>query len=348
MKKNRVFYALKNLFSSKVSTAAYLFLALALYTRPSYSLCAGAFGGHMKWDIIKELHWKDDKNVLRPLCAGSGLVHHDQVLWAVADDLNHLVQFSSTKSESAKSIRLFSGELPEDAAERKAVKKDLEVLFQMPQADGSLLIAFPSGSKKNRFIGSWIKLNASGEVQETRAIDFKNLILELKQKIDQLNIEGGFVADQKLILLQRGNGDQNLNALIEINLADFLGILSDGHRPAPMDIRIIPIDLGHWNNIPLSFTDGFYKDGVIYFAAAAEGSKDTYSDGEVMGSVIGALKLGHKPQILSRIEKIKIEGLSLDQENKNSLKIYGITDADDPTKPSLLLRTEIAKPKFED
>ena len=101
--------------------------------------------------------------------------------------------------------------------------------------------------------------------------------------------------------------------------------------------------LGQWGKVALGFTDGFFHDGIAYFAAAAEAGKDTFEDGQVMGSVIGAMRRGAKPVILARLAQEKIEGVALRSEKDGMLEICAITDNDDPKKPSKLFRTWIKK-----
>lgn len=290
------------------------------------------------WQTLKLLRWRARPGGLRPLCAGSGLARVAGGFWAVADDLNHLVSVPDGKA-AGRGHRLFPGEPPRGAARRKRVKKDLEALIDL--GDGRL-VAFPSGSKKRRCRGSLISLDARGRFAGAREIDFRPL-LEILSDIPDLNIEGGYVSRRRLVLLQRGNGRAGVNARIKLSLKGFLKGLESRWRRSALRLKVRPVPLGSWDGVGLGFTDGFFHDGVAYFSAAAEAGKDTVRDGRIAGSVVGALPKGGKPVILARLKGEKIEGLALKSEKGGLLEICAVTDADDPRRPSRLLRTWIKK-----
>ncbi|MDX6768607.1 MAG: hypothetical protein SF051_03685 [Elusimicrobiota bacterium] len=282
---------------------------------------------------LRRLRWRVGAGPWRPLCAASGLVKAGARLWVVADDLNHLVELPSGRGR-----RLFPGELPRDAARRKKVKKDLEALIALP---GRRLLAFPSGSKPRRVRGAVVSLDARGRWKGAREIDCAPLLAALDEVIPGLNIEGGFVAGEDLVLLQRGNGRRRFNALVRCELAAFLAWL-DGRRGPPR-VRVRRARLGEWDGTPLSFTDGFFHDGAVYFSAAAEVTDDPVRDGEVMGSVIGLLAPRGGVRVLARLPKVKVEGLALDAALARELRVLAVTDADDPRRPSVLLRGRVSR-----
>jgi hypothetical protein len=256
--------------------------------------------------------------------------------WAAADDLNHLT-FIPDRGRPFKK-RIFPGRPPKDPARRKKLKKDLESLIDL--GDGRL-IAFPSGSKHRRCRGSLIELTKAGRFRRATEIDFRPLMELLGEKIPDLNIEGGCVTKRLLVLLQRGNGRSAFNAIAKIKLDGFLRGLEGRWRRSKLDIRIKRVPLGKWDRVPLAFTDGFHYKGAVYFAAAAEAGGDTYRDGKVMGSVLGALRKGKKHVMLARLPGEKIEGLALKSVKDGLLEVYAATDADDPRRASRLFRTWI-------
>lgn len=288
------------------------------------------------WTVLKALRFRLGSKSI-PLCAGSGLARVRGGFWAVADDLHHLIRIPDGKREG-RGYRLFDGEPPEDPVERKRVKKDLESLIDL--GDGRL-VAFPSGSKGRRCVGAVIRLDAAGRFKGAREADFGPLLKILDEKIPNLNIEGGYASRKRVVLLQRGNGRAAFNATAKIRRKDFMrGLRGDwsGLRP-----RIKRVPLGSWGKVPLSFTDAFYHEGTAYFAAAAEAGKDTYRDGKISGSVVGALPKGGKPVILARLKGEKIEGLALKSVKDDLLEVCAVTDADDPKRASRLLRCWIKK-----
>lgn len=292
------------------------------------------------WETLKPLRWRARPGEpLRPLCAGSGLARVPGGFWAIADDLNHLIRIPDGKGPG-RGHRIFPGEPSSDAARRKRVKKDLESLIDL---GGGCLVAFPSGSKDRRCRGSLIRLSSRGRFKSATEIDFRPLMDLLGARIVDLNIEGGYVSRRRLVLLQRGNGKSGFNGVVKLRLKAFLRGLEGRWRPSALRIRLKRVPLGSWGRAALCFTDGFFHEGTAYFAAAAEGGGDTYRDGRIAGSVVGALPKGGKPVILARLKGEKIEGLALKSVKDDLLEICAVTDNDDPRRASRLLRTWIKK-----
>jgi len=290
------------------------------------------------WSVLKPLRWRLSGKI-QPLCAGSGLARVRGGFWAIADDLHHLIRIPDGKG-LGRGYRLFSGTPPLDPVERKRIKKDLESLIDLGKGR---LVAFPSGSKGRRCAGSLISLEARGRFKSAREIDFAPLLEILEGSISGLNIEGGYVSRKRLVLLQRGNGRAGFNAVVKVRLKGFLRGLKGHWRASLLKVRVKKVPLGAWGKVALAFTDGFHHEGTAYFSAAAEAGKDSYRDGRVSGSVVGALVKGKKPVILARLRGEKIEGLALKSVKDDMLEICAVTDADDPRKCSRLLRTWIKK-----
>lgn len=274
----------------------------------------------MRWEPVKELRWRARPGGrLRALCAASGLVRAPRGFWVVADDLHHLVFLPDARGHG-RGVRLFEGKLPDDPEKRKRRKKDLEALIELP--DGRLL-AFPSGSKPRR------RRAALWDGKRAATLELDAPLAALDRRIPQLNVEGGFVDGEDLVLLQRGNGRAGFNGVIRAALSAFLA----GRLES---LRVRRGALGDWDGATLGFTDGFLRDGTIYFCAAAEHGKDTYRDGEIAGTIVGTLG-PRGPVVLSRLPGRKLEGLAPGPGGS----LYAVTDADDPSRPSLLLRARL-------
>ena len=292
-----------------------------------------------RWTELKRLSWSPGSGgKLRPFSAGSGLVRGEGCFWAVGDDLSHVIRIPDGAG-ACRGYRMFPENPPEDPVRRKKLKRDLEALIDL--GDGRL-VAFPSGSKRRRARGAVIRLDKKGRFKDAREVDFRPLIRLLERKIPDLNIEGGFVRGERLVLLQRGNGKAGYNATARLSLQAFRRGMKGDWSAARLKIR--RRSLGRWGKVALCFTDGFWHDGAAYFAAAAEAGKDTYRDGAILGSVVGVIKKGCAPRVLSRLPKLKLEGLALRAQKDGWLELCAITDNDEPGRPAVLLRAWIREP----
>lgn len=291
----------------------------------------------MGWELLRELRYRPRAGAAaRPLCAGSGLARVKGGFWVVADDLNHLV-FIPDGGGVGTGHRIFPGILPTDVEERKKLKKDLESLIDLGRGR---LVAFPSGSKRRRHRGALVSLTGSGRLRGSAQVDFRPLMDILGELVPDLNIEGGFVRGSRLVLLQRGNGRAAFNAVVKMRLKAFeRGMRTGEWRKSKLGLKVKLAPLGKWGKTRLTFTDGFCLDGRAYYASAAEAGDDVYADGEVRGSVVGILRKGAVAVPLARLAKEKIEGLAPGRRAKGKLELFAVTDADDPRRPSKLLRT---------
>lgn len=282
------------------------------------------------------------------LSAASGLVQVGNWLYVVADDENHLGLFARDGDGHGELIPLFSGDLPLELEERKAAKPDLEVLTLIPASkkypDGALL-ALGSGSKEARHKGAIISFNAQGNLGAVEIIDLAQLYHELKDEVGKINIEGAVVIDKDIILFQRGNKKNKLNATIRFPLKQFyqytLG--HDKKTNHKLDAVITPYDLGEIAGVPLCFTDATtLPDGSIVFTAAAENTSDAYLDGQCMGSIIGVISSQSDLHSTIAIDKIiKAEGVEAQLVN-NKIHLLLVTDADDEAAPAQVYAAELS------
>lgn len=275
------------------------------------------------------------------LSAASGLVQVGPWLYVVADDELHLGQFRLEGKASGQLHRCFAGELPQDVEARKAEKPDVEVLTLLPPLHGfkhPTLLALGSGSKKNRHRGALISLTDTGDIaQPAMIIELENFYDFLKEEIGKLNIEGAAVAQDHILLFQRGNKKNNLNASIRIELDDFYDVLLKPHKKHRPHLHITPYELGHIDQIPLCFTDATaLGNGDIVFTASAENTSDSYLDGTCMGSSIGVINRTGDLVLLEPVDRtVKLEGIEA-SEVRDNIELLLVTDADDATQPAQL------------
>ncbi|WP_224240112.1 DUF6929 family protein [Hyalangium gracile] len=279
--------------------------------------------------------------------AASGLVAVGSWLYVVADDALHLAVFPREGTAPGRSLRLFPGELPLEPVARKAAKPDLEALCLLAPFAGcphGALLALPSGSTAARQQGAVIPLAADGAVTGTaRALDFTGLYAQLSRELGPLNIEGAAVAGGRLRLLQRGNGEQGTDALVDLDQERLVRALESGGAMGPELVRTVRRwELGRAGGVRLSFTDASaLPDGRIVFTAAAEDTRDAYADGPVTGSAVGLLASDGSPLFLDAVDaKVKLEGVSARLEG-GRVHLLLVADADDPSVPAPLLEATV-------
>jgi hypothetical protein len=275
--------------------------------------------------------------------AASGLVAVGPWLYVVADDALHLAVFPREGTAPGRSLQLFPGELPLEHRARKAAKPDLEALCLLPPFEGcpaGALLAIPSGSTAERQRGALLPLTAEGVLTgETRPVDFTSLYAQLTREVGPLNVEGAAVTGGRLRLLQRGNGDQGTDALVDLDHERVIRALVEGRDPGPETVRTVKRwELGRAGGVRLTFTDASpLPDGRIIFTAAAEDTRDSYADGPVAGSAVGVLAPDGSPLFLDGVDaKVKLEGVSARVEG-GRVHLLLVADADDPAVPAPLL-----------
>lgn len=212
----------------------------------------------------------------------------------------------------------------------KALKPD----FEAAVLAGDTVYVLGSGAAPNRCSIATIDLTA-GAIE---IVDRPKLYDRMHDALPggtRPNIEGAVRAGDRLLLFHRGVGTPN--AVLELPF----GTLS-GAEPRVLDTVVV--ELGAFDGVPLSFTDAaLLTDGRIAFVAAAEDAPDAVADGPVTGSVIGVLEDRASAARWTPVTapdgspfRAKVEGLAIDASGA-----WLLTDADDPSRPSLLARVAL-------
>ncbi len=282
------------------------------------------------------------------LSAASGLVRVRDRFFVVADDELHLGVFDAGGSASLHLVRLFDGDLPESAKQRKKLKPDLEALVLLPASTpGSLgtLLALGSGSRSNRFVGAMLQLDDSGGIAgAAESVDLEPLYRAIAARVDRVNVEGAFVCGSELVLLQRGGtGAGAVNAAVRFDLGSVMAWLASGGSSAPVLRAIQAIDLGHVDGVPLSFTDGATLGGGDWlFSAVAERTDNAYDDGPCVAALLGIADREGHVRATHRIEPVrKVEGIAARIVGA-AIEVHMVTDDDDPGVPATFGITRFA------
>ena len=261
--------------------------------------------------------------------AASGLVLRDGSFHVVADDENAMLVF--TADTDLRRIALLPGELPEGHKARKARKPDFEILVDL---HGHGLLAMGSGSRPTRERAVQVDRH-----ETTRVIDTSSLYANLRDTFPELNLEGGVLLADELVLLQRGNRSDRRNALVFIAKHDLERALVSLEFAMIRAPRIVDLDLGGHDDIPWSCTDlALLDEGDLLASAVLEDTRDAYEDGACLGSALarigqdGSLRWQRRLDTTSKVEGVAVDGNTA----------WLVTDADDRAVPSRLVRATLA------
>lgn len=281
------------------------------------------------------------------LSAASGMARVGKRLFVVADDELSLGVFDLAVDGPGRMVRLFEGELPLDHHERKAEKPDLEALTALPAFPGypfGALLGVGSGSKPNRQRAVLLHLDEYGAIDgNVGHLDLAPMYEPLRARFADLNIEGLFISEGELCLLQRGNRYSPVNACIRFDW-HVVDRWIQGASTVPTARSISEFDLGGIDGVPLCFTDGAaLQGGGWVFCAAAEDASDSYTDGRCVGSAVGIVNAGGK---LVRLEQVagafKAEGIAAAGDG-DPLELLVVTDADDRGAAAQLLSVTLPR-----
>jgi hypothetical protein len=275
--------------------------------------------------------------------AASGVVQRGDFVYVVGDDELALAVFEVSSEAPGHTERVLSGELPSDPAARKGAKPDLEALTVLPPFENhpyGALLGLGSGSTPTRDRGFLWGLGSDGSLHGgAREISLAPLYSVLRERMDDLNIEGAAVMGDQLWLLQRGNGPRGENVVAELVLPEVMESLLRDRAVVAAELQgLRSYDLGTLEGAKLTFSDASPLGGqLLVFTASAEGSPDTYQDGEILGSVVGTIDLDGDVRRLRTIDrKYKVEGVHATLDT-GVMTLTFVCDQDDPDVASPLL-----------
>jgi hypothetical protein len=234
--------------------------------------------------------------------AASGIVNCNKSLYIISDNSGFLFQYI------LESHQLVKHSLKENASENniKSQKSDFESISLKENE----LHIFGSGSTSNRNKNVIFNID-NHQIQEKNLSElYENIKKVASISSNELNIEGSFFYNEKLYLFQRGNGENGKNGIAIINQnyqtepvicqTELIDCQTEpvecqtepvDCQTEPVEVLFTNIKLPKINHIETSFTDAILVENTIYFLAAAEDTKSTYEDGEVLGSILGAMNL---------------------------------------------------------
>ena len=252
--------------------------------------------------------------------SASGIVYQDDNLYIISDSSTFLYQYPLSTQVLNK--------IPLVKNPQENIPKKDKLDFEAITLKGNKLHILGSASTSNRTKTISYHLK-SGKIKKRDLTDFYQTI---KQKLsiddDELNIEGVIFYNEELFLFQRGNGAKAKNGIIKVNDVDNL------------TIEFIPFNLTKLKNVEATFTDAILVEDSIYFLASAEDTTSTYTDGEVLGSIIGKIDIKtmkvEYTEIISNSQKF--EGVTLYRKSTDQMEFLLCEDNDTETLISTIYK----------
>jgi len=249
------------------------------------------------------------------IAAASGIGYENNQLMLVSDNSNALYHYFIENDSLAK-YSLDGTEVNDYMP--KAEKYDLEAFTVVDNT----WYAFGSGSKQNR--NTAFEFNKFSKY--ATKTDLENLYSELKSfselTYEDFNIEAVARYQDDWLFLNRGNGPKNAN---------YLYVVQGKNLTDEFNVFFFEFDLPKINNVPTGFSDAVVVKNTLFFTATAEDESSTYNDGDIKGSLFGAIDL--KKMKLLYTEKIsdtqKFEGLAVLKADGKHISFALCEDQDD-------------------
>lgn len=294
----------------------------------------------VKLQVIKELTLEKELSLGRAafVSAASGLVKRGEDFFIISDDELHLFRFK-IDDKFLKSFILSEKELPVKKDKRKKQKPDFESLFFLEKnlwAPHGALIAWPSGSTKNRKTAKIIEFDEKGALLKPQPVDIGELVGKIRELVKDVNMEGIAVVNERIWILQRGSGVRAENGILELEASEWLKGLKSGQWKTK--VKYQKLNLHKINDTHLSFTDAISTKWGFFALATAEENKNSYDDGKVHGSILVKIDKETVKPIVHFKPDVKLEGIAM-EEGSDGATLYLVDDADDPLKPSRLYKT---------
>ncbi|TCC94371.1 hypothetical protein EZ428_06265 [Pedobacter frigiditerrae] len=252
---------------------------------------------------------------IKGIGSASGLFLKNNLLYVIGDNSSCLYEYN-IKSKILNKIELLKGlKVLENIP--KAKKPDFEVLCSFKNS----LYILGSGSTPNRNLMVAYHLETKKIVQKNLSSIYAKVKSSCEIDNDNLNIEGAVFDGTNWFLFNRGNGNAKKNGVVKIYGSDLAKATK---------IEFSSIVLLKTDQKLVSFTDAVLYKNQIYFIAAAEDTKSTYHDGEILGSYLGSLNA--ETLSLNFIKQIstnqKFEGISFIKRSAMKLEFLVCEDRD--------------------
>ncbi len=282
----------------------------------------------------------EKKLLLEYLPSGSAMAVIKKRIFIAGDDSPYLFELTPRWGFHQKYLLLprFDGQ----QRIAKPVKPDFESMAWEETAEGSRLYLFGSGSKlPERALLLQVALpQPKGLLMQFSLLSLYSRIIEHNGgSAENLNLEGAFIHDKNLFLLNRAG-----NQLIKTSLDDFKEFLVGNIPLKELDLSFQSFQLPGKANVPSGFSGACTIPGTskIVFTATLEDTDNWIDDGEILGSYLGVIDLQardeRKPALMEFVTNKgdpftdKLESVAFNGTYANGdIKLLAIADNDDGT-----------------
>jgi hypothetical protein len=281
--------------------------------------------------------------------AASALAPFGDGWLVVQDDATHAAWWRAGRVTPVRVVPPVDGlDVFGAAAGTKHLKPDFEAAVAVPGEPAVLLLG--SGSAAARMRASLVTLGASGP--RFRVADlaplYRDVAAALGLSAGRLNLEGACLVGDRLRWFQRANLAAGApTCSVDVDVAPLVAAVTGepfAGRDSLGDVR--RYELGTVAGVALAVTDAIaLDDGRILVSAAAEDTPNAVDDGPVVASALAVLDDDGVRDVAalpaSPRGPYKVEGLAIAGVTAGGLRLFAVTDADDPGVPSELLELEL-------
>lgn len=282
-----------------------------------------------------------ERKELLTIPSASGMVKTDKTFYVIGDNSPFLFKLNLDFS-IIKQIALVNHENLLNEIFCKKDKSDFEAIALWKQSEEKKLFIFGSGSKSpERDILVMVDLVTEDTPLEYSLNQFyAQLRHSAKIAPENFNIEAATIAEEQLLLFNRGN-----NMIFSFGVEDFYRALNSGTEFPPANIYLIQLPVIKGIQAGFSAASYISSTGQILFTATLENTSNWIDDGEVLGSYLGFLNFKNlqnhpKPHLVAitqtnLVQAIKVEGIAANQTEENIMEVIMVTDSDGATSEVL-------------
>lgn len=278
--------------------------------------------------------------LLEYLPSGSAMAVVQEKIFIAGDDSPFLFRLNSRFELLTKHLLLENFAGPDRIP--KASKPDFESMAEEASPGGTVLYIFGSGSKTpERDQMLYVPLLEPDRQQAYLLTSLYNRLAALQGGgRENLNLEGAFIYEEKLYLLNRAG-----NQLVSVFLKEFKEHLQGTRSADDLALTGTSYQLPGSSKVQAGFSGACTLPGTskIIFTATMEDTDNWFDDGEILGSYMGLLDLQQQSEgelleaellktnentpLAEKIESVAFHGFY----DNGDLKLLAVSDNDDGT-----------------